>query len=415
MILPSIAAPVLALALFGMPAQPAVETVDWPQQGFNAAHTGYNPHEKTLSRSNVAGLKLVGKFSTGARIISNIAVVDGVAYILSRDGYLYAVDVSTQTQVWKFSASTPGNRGPQGLALETGRVFVTCLVDSVHGYSGLCALNAKSGRLVWSWAYVPPPSVGGGSLPSTPPTVSNGVVYLGESGSYFYRMVGLDAKTGKVLSEWGTCTPSGYCDSVGSSLPAVGNGIVYFGCSHPYSFSNLHDGLCASKNGVLQWFLYTSDANSAASFADGVVYSTSLCPLCYEQVSALNAANGATVWSTFQPIGAINCGNGGAPALTRDVVYVGSVGCRSGLFALERKTGKLLWYDQYALNWYSAPSVANGVVYGPCRGGTCAYNASSGKQLWTAGQGNGSRVAPDIANGTVYGVCNDTDLCTYHL
>ena len=54
----------------------------WPQYGFNARHTMFNPFEDTLNRSNVAELSLRWEFvtgnGTGIAPFSGPALADGV-------------------------------------------------------------------------------------------------------------------------------------------------------------------------------------------------------------------------------------------------------------------------------------------------------------------------------------------------
>src|SRR5262249_31722886 len=55
---------------------------DWPQYGFNSAHTGFNPYETTISPENVGSLvelwtSEVGGFFFGSPIVANRTVYMG--------------------------------------------------------------------------------------------------------------------------------------------------------------------------------------------------------------------------------------------------------------------------------------------------------------------------------------------------
>lgn len=65
-------------------------TTNWPMFGFNAQHTGFNPNESILSPQNVAGLKVDWSVNAGYIRGSAPVVVNGVVYIGSTDGKLYA-------------------------------------------------------------------------------------------------------------------------------------------------------------------------------------------------------------------------------------------------------------------------------------------------------------------------------------
>ena len=66
----------------------------WPQYGFNARHTMFNPFENVLKRSNVAELSLQWEYvtgnGTGIAPFSGPALADGVLYVGSQN-YLWAV------------------------------------------------------------------------------------------------------------------------------------------------------------------------------------------------------------------------------------------------------------------------------------------------------------------------------------
>src|SRR5262249_2724110 len=64
---------------------------DWPQFHSDVAHTGVNPSETSLSSANVAGLTETWSASIGPGGESSPAVVDGVAYVGSDDGAVYAI------------------------------------------------------------------------------------------------------------------------------------------------------------------------------------------------------------------------------------------------------------------------------------------------------------------------------------
>ena len=69
--------------------------VQWPQYHFDPCHTGYNPYEFFLSPATVGNLVLDWSYTTGYNVISSPAVVNGVVYVGSIDGNLYALSAST--------------------------------------------------------------------------------------------------------------------------------------------------------------------------------------------------------------------------------------------------------------------------------------------------------------------------------
>src|SRR4029077_19988045 len=63
---------------------------NWPQRGGAASHHGYNRYENVLSPTTVAGLGLAWEGITGNATDSSPAVSNGVVYVGSNDGNLYA-------------------------------------------------------------------------------------------------------------------------------------------------------------------------------------------------------------------------------------------------------------------------------------------------------------------------------------
>src|SRR5579883_3595912 len=102
-------------------------TAQWLQPYFNGAHTGFNPLETTLSRSNVGSLTQLWSLPTGGQITDPVIVQSGVAYVNSGDGYLYAVNASTGSLIWKYE--TYEGTTPQNAPVLTRELLVVpCLV-----------------------------------------------------------------------------------------------------------------------------------------------------------------------------------------------------------------------------------------------------------------------------------------------
>src|SRR5580704_9263894 len=181
-------------------------------------------------------------------------------------------------------------------------------------------------------------------------------------------------------------------------------------CKQPGSWGEFHrtnmqrwnpcENVLNVKNvGNLQvkWKLsFGSFENSSPAVVDGVVYIS--VGEIYELV-ALNAATGAELWIN------VGCCAYSAPAVANGVVYVGS---DVGIWAVNASTGALLW--SYAAGDYvdSSPAVANGVVYvGSNDKSVYALNASTGAKLWGYTTGGAVTSSPAVANGVGYVGSND--------
>src|SRR5664280_2620698 len=181
-------------------APPIKSVIDWAQFGFVPCHTGYNPYEFVLSPGTVGNLGLHWTFTTGGAVSSSPAVADGVVYVGSFDGNVYALSATTGTLLWKYMTGDIVYSSP---AVANGVVYVGSEDNQVY------ALNASTGVLLWKYAT-------GSSLFSSP-AVANGVVYVGSEDN---RVYALNASTGALLWQYAT-------EYIVESSPAVANGVVY--------------------------------------------------------------------------------------------------------------------------------------------------------------------------------------------
>jgi outer membrane protein assembly factor BamB len=101
----------------------------------------WNPYEDVLSVNNVGSLSLKWSYTTGSWVDSSPAVVDGVLYIGSADGNLYALNANTGARLWRY---TTGDEVFSSPAVVNGVVYFGS--QGYHVY----ALNAETGALLWS-------------------------------------------------------------------------------------------------------------------------------------------------------------------------------------------------------------------------------------------------------------------------
>ncbi len=89
----------------------AAPTPQWPQYGFNARHTMFDPCEHILNRSNVAALSLQWEFmagnGTGVAPLSGPALSDGVLYVASQAQTTFtALDAATGAIRWIYTGTS---------------------------------------------------------------------------------------------------------------------------------------------------------------------------------------------------------------------------------------------------------------------------------------------------------------------
>ena len=193
---------------------PFLVNTNWTQFHFTPNHKGLNPYENVLNPKTVGNLELLWSFPTGGAVQSSPAIVNGVVYVGSNDGNVYALKASTGAVLWSFPV---GFGGPgTSPAVANGVVYV----------GALYALNARTGAIVWS------DGIGGASA-----TLADGVIYLGSVDENF----AVNARDGTLV--W--MTHLGYDTA---SAMAFANGVVYFGNTngdlHALNASDGSDRIC---------------------------------------------------------------------------------------------------------------------------------------------------------------------------
>jgi outer membrane protein assembly factor BamB len=176
-----------------------------------------------------------------------------------------------------------------------------------------------------------------------------------------------------------------------STSPVVANGTVYAGINNGEAKIVALD----ANTGALVWQYQTLGEFSVGeqlAAVNGIVYFPQ-CDLQY--VCALNASTGGLMWEFY--IGGY--GVYSAPAVANGVVYVG-VG--SGMvYALDAGTGALLWKSKAGVSVATSPAVADGMVY-VGSDVLYAFDAGTGALIWTYTNGDKYVGTPAVADGRVY-------------
>jgi eukaryotic-like serine/threonine-protein kinase len=329
-------------------------SADWKMFGYNAAHTGYNPLETTITPSNVSQLTPAWQVATGET--SSPVEANGIVYVAADK--LYAINASTGATVW--TLTLPFTVSPTTPTVINGVIYVD--------RSGtLYALNAATGAAIWT-AAVPP--VNGFD---TSPVVAGGLVYVGMKNS---KLRAYDAATGK---------PHWTVQMVGGNMqggPAVANGIVYTDAgTMMYALD--------AKTGATKWtFTASAGTGFTPTVANGLVYfgTGGSTPTFY----ALNASTGALVWSFQENRDTADFFEG--IAVAHGIAYIPTFD--GYLYSVDALTGAQRWTVYLKIdsgtNLLTAATVANGVVYigdtsSPIgQNSLFAFDSGTGTQLWSS-------------------------------
>jgi outer membrane protein assembly factor BamB len=288
-------------------------------------------------------------FKTGSWVESSPVVVGGVVYIGSNDGYFYALDAQTGNKRWSFGTKY-GIRSTAAVA--DGKVY--------FGADDYCvyALDAVTGKKVWKYKT--------GTQVTSSPVISDGVMVVGSAEGLCFT---LDARNGRPRLRYET-------QSTVSSSPAVNNGVGYFTDSsgHLYAVDIQARNWPLENRVRIYWeVLYVYGAAPKPPDASGYLWNYQMgsqakltsSPALFGDKLYLGAGNNLLsldintrqlVWS-FATKDVVSS----SPAVTDKAVFVGSQDNR--FYAIDRVTGGELWDIATEGQITSSPALVNGVIY----------------------------------------------------
>lgn len=323
--------------------------------------------------ANFSGVKWA--FKTDGAILGSPAIADGVVYIGSTDGYLYAIDQETGQQKWKVQrglrriSSTPAVSGGMLYAMGDNGVLAAIAISNGERKwyfatkgerrfqaKGIHGNHPSEQTIPDSW-----------DVYTSSPAVYNGRVYVGSGDGSVYAV---DAQTGLLVWKFAT-------GDVVHASPAIANNTVFIGSWD----SNLY--ALDADSGQEKWHFKAGEDpvihnqvgfQSSPAVVDGVVYVG-----CRDgHVYALDAANGKEKWDYSTSKSWVNS----TPAVSGGLVYVGTSDT-SQFLTLDAKTGRLHYSVSVKAWTFSSAAVAGGFVYiGDENGKLYAFDTKSGKTAW---------------------------------
>lgn len=321
----------------------------WPREGHSVQSASYT------STEFAPPAKPAWRYQTEGPVRSSAAIVDGVAYIGSYDGWLYALDVGIGRRLWRFPAESAITGAPSVcddqifFGTEAGDVF--CVAQPRKD-------GPPTGQLVWRYNT-------SASVTASPLVTQSGLVIVGSCDSYIYA---LDRDTGKLVWKISTGGPVlASASKVGRRIPA---GVDNSGRATSRSAGVLvgsSDGklyAIEEVGGQVIW-TFTSDGPITAApvlYGDRL-YLTNRSGSVY----ALEPATGRQLW-TARIQGSI----AHSPALDDERLYVGAT--EGGVFAMDNATGKMVWQCDLRTTLAASPTLVNGQLM---------YLASRDGRLWT--------------------------------
>lgn len=333
---------------------------DWHMFMHNLGFSGISP-----DKSITPPLELLWKFKTGGPLHASPVIANGIVYIGSTDGKLYALDAKQWGIRWVFDA---GDAIRYSATVLGDRVYFSARNNKVY------ALDAKTGEKLWEFKSK--------SWMDAPPIVSDNKVYIGAFPSKIYL---LNARTGTLEAmrertvhiqgiEYG-CAKGvfrpifpehnadlwrGYIGG-SESYPVTANGVVYIGARD----GHLHAFDIASKTETWTYQL-GGFVGAAPAISDGILYAASGDGSIYAFTNASEVANRVsgdraresrrqgTVTHDAAPVYTRKDGgtptSEGASVLLQlnDGVRLPIVGVSDGLYEIELPDGVRGWMDKFA-------------------------------------------------------------------
>ena len=386
-----IASPAGTPAATPIPAPPA----GWFSYGYDLSG-GKATLDGAIGASNVRDLGLAWSFEVDGPVTSTPVFADGVTFVGSYDGNLYAIDLATGANVWTYATGAavmePNLQIPLGIP---GSAHVNGDVVYVGDSAAvLHAIDRSSGEVIWKTTIDDQPN----ACIWSSPVVWNGLVFVGSASiakedGFRGGVVALDAATGEIT--WHTFVVPDGADGAGVfTVPAIDivRGLVYVGTQNAYNTSPSPYGNPISivamdaATGDINWTFNAPPNDGKSAPTDDVGFSAS--------------PNLFTVTIDGTP---------------RDLIGQGQ---KSGDFwVLDRETGEQIWTTNLSPAGFlggmeGTSAVANGKIAvpatnwpdfdGPATGSVKLLNAITGEILWTADESSPVPGPVAISNDLVF-------------
>jgi polyvinyl alcohol dehydrogenase (cytochrome) len=197
---------------------------DWPMFGQDVTNDA-TASQTSLTTGNVGRLAPKWIFTTGGDVSARAALVNGVLYFPDWTGHLYAVNANSGRLIWSHLFSDYGlsagtvSRGTPTVA--NGVLYVGTQYNSTGTTGWMLAIDAHSGHLIWK---TQPDTSNSFPVITTSPAYAWGVLYFGMTSDEEFAaanpsypccsargsVVALDAFTGHKLWQTFTVPASGY-------------------------------------------------------------------------------------------------------------------------------------------------------------------------------------------------------------
>jgi eukaryotic-like serine/threonine-protein kinase len=308
-------------------------------------------------------LKLRWSFQAKDSIESSAAIAGGTVFVGSMDASLYAVNLATGKQLWRYATSDPIQESSPCIYKDL--VYVGDLNGTLH------AVDAATGKARWTFKTE-------GEIKSSPNCYLDRVYF----GSYDQNLYCLSAATGALIWKFSAEGPI-HC------TPAIDKGRVYVsGCDETFRTIDAATGK--------QIYSFPLGAYSGASVA--LFENRGYVGTFGNEVLGLDLQQRAIEWSYRHPTRSFPYYS--SAAVTNDRVIVG--GRDKIVHCLQRLSGKEIWSFTTRARVESSPLVTgNRVFIGSNDGLLYELDLVSGKKTWDFTAGAPLSASPAAVQGSL--------------
>ena len=294
-------------------------------------------------------------------IISTPAYYDSVIYVASTDQNIYAVNAFSGKEVWHYKTNSTYGQFVSSPLVADGTVYIAGFEPKFY------ALDAKTGKLKWSRDFPR-------DFYSSPAYFNNTIFIACNDGGLY----ALDAGTGNTI--W---SEGGGSVNYSASAPCVKNGVVYaIAAVDTRDISGIVMNQLSAADGtsflgMYSTFYFPSGAHFCPTIDDSILFVSGLDEILYA------IKNGDEMY--YNQMWQCNVGStiAGSPVYDDSLVYVTTSGGRaSGIY---KQTGIPKWsFDTYSGNnsIVTSPVIANGVLFFGSTDRFWAVDAKTGKLMW---------------------------------
>lgn len=410
--------PLLGTSADAQPEAKAQGEVNWHHFRFDSNHTGFQPFETTLSTKNIGQAVTLWEDALGGADtivdFSSPAVVNGVVYVGTDDGHLFAYPADGCGQAGCFTPLWESTTLPQMIdapAVANGIVYIGSQTSPSNAAGKLNAFAADGCgqalcKPLWQG------DAGPDSIIDSSPAVWKRSVFVGARNLYAFNAEGCGKRLCKPI--W-----TGKLAEDTLSSPVIYKGVVYIGDGDGklYAFKALGCGQSTCKPLWTAEFAGSSfDYGSSPSISSGVVYIASFDRLSAFDANGCGKAKCKPLWQGVPKNEGDGHIFGGSPAIANGHVYIPSAEDSYGVAVYPANgcgQATCVWSaflrgPGFQSGIESSPTIANGVVYvGRNTGEVLAWADSCAGEcdpIWVGQTAFGQIVnaSPTVVNGKIY-------------